>query len=88
METYTNQSKSSSPFNNDGITGVGLWDDVNVAWDASRFSWDTLRTAWQDLLKPIVSSGTTNNPFFVWLFWFTQPDTTETGTTWNNQTKQ
>jgi hypothetical protein len=88
METYTNQSKSSSPFANDAITGVDLWDDKNVAWDDPMFPWDMSLPIWTDLNKPSVSSSTTSNPFFLWLFMFTQPETTETGTIWSNRNKQ
>jgi hypothetical protein len=87
METYTNQSKSNSPFSNDAITGVDLWDDANVAWDAPMFAWDVSKPVWNDLNKPVATSLTTNNPFFGWLFLFTQSQTTETGTIWSNQNK-
>lgn len=88
METYTNQTKSPSPFASEAITGVDLWDDPNVAWDAPLFAWDVDKTDWADLQKPEISSSTTSNPFFLWLFYFTQPQTTETGTAWSNQNKQ
>jgi hypothetical protein len=46
MTAYTNQSKSSSPFVNEPMTGVAFWDDANVGWDDPLFSWDAVKTQW------------------------------------------
>jgi hypothetical protein len=87
MATWTNKTKSSTTFTNKALTGVAHWDDANAAWDAPLFSWDAVRTVWTNRTKAFVTSMVTTNPFFGWLFLFTQPSNTETGTTWTNKTK-
>lgn len=87
MTTWTDKTKSVTAFTNKPLAGVARWDDPEVAWDSPLFSWDAVRTAWANRLKAVSTVMTSNNPFFGWLFLFTQTETEEDVTEWNNKPK-
>lgn len=87
MAIWTNRTKSNSTFTNKPLAGVAAWDDSQVAWDSPLFNWDAVRTAWVNRSKAIHTSFTTDNPFFGWLFLFTQSTASSEGTVWTNKTK-
>lgn len=69
MANWTNETKDTSTFTNQGISGLANWGDTVATWGDTIFAWGDARSNWSNQTKSTValSSLLLENAFYLLL---------------------